>query len=129
VSAAPDALRRGAELFDAGRFFEAHEAWEAEWKSCERGTAVCNLLQGLIQCAAAGLKLQHGELRGARSLSDKGTRLLESAAREADLPVVVMDLERFVRRVRAVFDEHSPSTFELPKLLADGASDEGRHRE
>ena len=26
-----EAFERGLELFEAGRFFEAHEAWEEEW--------------------------------------------------------------------------------------------------
>ncbi|MDP9034011.1 MAG: DUF309 domain-containing protein [Myxococcota bacterium] len=47
-----DAVTRGARLFDAGGFFEAHEAWEAIWRhetDAERRTG----LQGLIQAAAA----------------------------------------------------------------------------
>jgi uncharacterized protein len=44
------ALEAGAALFDAGRWFDAHEAWEDAWR-VERGARRL-LLQGLIQIAA-----------------------------------------------------------------------------
>jgi predicted metal-dependent hydrolase len=44
------ALRRGAALFDEGRFWEAHEAWEEAW--LEEDGEVRLFLQGLIQVAA-----------------------------------------------------------------------------
>lgn len=48
---AAQALAAGAALHRAGRFYEAHEAWEEAWLS-ERGEARL-LLQGLIQLTAA----------------------------------------------------------------------------
>jgi len=118
-------LRVGAELFDAGRFFEAHEAFEAHWRNCPRGTNASNLLQGLVQCAAAALKLQRGELRGARSLADKGTRLVESAASEFESHAGLPGLERFAPCMRAVFERDMPSMDALPRLLGDGGLDTG----
>jgi len=44
------ALRRGAALFDQGRFWDAHEAWEEAW--LEEDGEVRVFLQGLIQVAA-----------------------------------------------------------------------------
>ncbi len=44
------ALRRGAALFDQGRFWDAHEAWEEAW--LEEDGEVRLFLQGLIQVAA-----------------------------------------------------------------------------
>jgi predicted metal-dependent hydrolase len=120
VSGFDEALSRGAMLFDARRYFEAHEAWEAGWLACERGTSASNLLQGLIQCAAACLKLQRGEGHGARSLSAKGTQLLEATLGAADMPLVSIDLYLFVQRMRAVFAQHEPMPNELPKLLDHG---------
>ena len=46
----------GARLFDEGRFFEAHEAWEEHWL-VERDETRRRFLQGLIQVAAAFHKL------------------------------------------------------------------------
>jgi Domain of unknown function (DUF309) len=51
-----DALVRGSTLFDAGAFFEAHEAWEEQWR-VEIDETRRRFLQGLIQVAAAYHKL------------------------------------------------------------------------
>jgi uncharacterized protein len=47
------ALAEGRRLFHAGRFFEAHEAWEAAWLREKAQPELAALLQGLIQVAAA----------------------------------------------------------------------------
>ena len=44
-------FREGIALFNQGRFFEAHEAWEEIWRSTTPEPK--NLFQGLIQVAAA----------------------------------------------------------------------------
>ena len=49
-------VSEGARLFDEGRYFEAHEAWEAHWL-VEKDESRRLLLQGLIQIAAAFHKL------------------------------------------------------------------------
>jgi Domain of unknown function (DUF309) len=51
-----DPFESGARLFDAGLFFEAHEAWEERWRVTE-DKAERAFLQGLIQIAAAFHKL------------------------------------------------------------------------
>jgi predicted metal-dependent hydrolase len=58
VSTAPStsAFVRGARLFDAGSFFDAHEAWEEQWR-IETDPTERRFLQGLIQVAAALHKL------------------------------------------------------------------------
>lgn len=43
-------LRRGADLFDAGDFWQAHEAWEEVWQREQR--PIRSFYQGLIQIAA-----------------------------------------------------------------------------
>jgi hypothetical protein len=48
------ALARGIALFDAQRFWEAHEAWEEAWMDEEGDVRV--FLQGLIQVAAGYYK-------------------------------------------------------------------------
>ena len=63
-------LLRGLELFNRRKFFEAHEAWEDGWL-LETGEPR-RLLHGLIQVAAALVKLQRGEPRGTVTLLDKG---------------------------------------------------------
>jgi predicted metal-dependent hydrolase len=49
-----EALGRGAELFNAGKHWEAHEAWEELWLVLEDQPKL--FVQGLIQAAAAGHK-------------------------------------------------------------------------
>ena len=61
----------GIDLFNAGYFWEAHEAWEGIWKASP-DPLQREFLQGLIQLAASALKARMGEERG-RGL------LLESA--------------------------------------------------
>src|SRR5918912_2045153 len=49
-----EALARGADLFNRGLHWEAHEAWEELWLQLDDEPKV--FLQGLIQVAAAGHK-------------------------------------------------------------------------
>jgi predicted metal-dependent hydrolase len=44
-------FQEGIELFNSGRFFDAHEAWEEIWRSTTPEPR--DLFQGLIQVAAA----------------------------------------------------------------------------
>jgi predicted metal-dependent hydrolase len=70
------AIDEGLELFNAGRFWEAHEAWEAAWL-VEDGDAR-RMLQGLIQVAAGYLKaLVHRRPRAAAKLLASGLAKLE----------------------------------------------------
>jgi len=72
-----DALERGRGLFNAGLFYEAHEAWEEAWLR-EEGE-VRQLLQGLIQVAAGYLKaLRHRNARGSARLLAAGLEKLSA---------------------------------------------------
>jgi len=88
----------GVDLFNRFYFWEAHEAWEGLWAAAERDTPPSLLLQGLIQIAAALLKLHMGVTVGALTLSAGGLEKLRrvAAAQPAllglDVPEVV---ERF----------------------------------
>lgn len=70
-----NAFREGLALFNQGRFFDCHEAWEVAWKLAD-GTERL-LLQGLIQAAAALLHAERGNLRGARSVYAKAREKLD----------------------------------------------------
>ena len=48
-------LSEGAHLFDAGRFWDAHEAWERAWRRLPKGSDERRCYQGLILLAAAFL--------------------------------------------------------------------------
>ena len=61
---------QGVALFNAGKFFRAHEAWEELWLTSS-GTDKL-FLQGLIQTAAALHHLSRGNSSGAKSLLEAG---------------------------------------------------------
>lgn len=71
-------LERGAALFNAGAFFEAHDVWEDAWRQSEGDVRL--FLQGLIQIAAGFVKLQRGEPRGMLLLLDEGAAKLRRVA-------------------------------------------------
>ncbi len=78
----PDTWAAGVDCFNAFYFWEAHEAWEPLWRAAPRHSAARQALQGLIQAAAALLKIHVGSLPGAATLAHAGTaKLAESAAR------------------------------------------------
>jgi predicted metal-dependent hydrolase len=60
------AYEHGLALFDQGRFFEAHEALEDEWRACTGPEK--KFLQGLIQVAAALHHHANGNHAGTLSL-------------------------------------------------------------
>lgn len=57
-------------LFAEGRYLEAHEAWEQEWRTAHEGQGR-ELLRALAQAAAACHHERTGNARGARSLAQK----------------------------------------------------------
>ncbi len=69
-----DWFEEGIELFNAGRFFECHEAWEEVWKRADGDTR--RFYQGLIQFAVALLHAQRGNREGAASVYAKACRNL-----------------------------------------------------
>ena len=71
-------LERGRQLFNAGRYFEAHEAWEEAWL-VEKGDARV-LLQGLIQVAAGCHKAGQGSASGCARLLGAGHEKLAVVA-------------------------------------------------
>jgi uncharacterized protein len=57
-------LTRGIELFNSGRYWDAHEAWEAEWMPDRKGPDA-GFYKGLIQVAAGCLHYSRHNRRGA----------------------------------------------------------------
>ena len=75
-----DFYEQGIDLFNEGRFFECHEAWEEIWKRSDGEVKL--YYQGLIQAAVAILHAQRGNLEGARSLYEKASAKLEKIPHE-----------------------------------------------
>ena len=118
----PDsAFLRGARLFDQGAFFEAHEAWEDEWR-VTADSAQRLFLQGLIQVAAALHKLlvMGGPEEAASRLFARG--LIKLAACPADITRENgFDLGAFRGAIQACADGLAAGRFErlrIPLMLA-----------
>ena len=70
-------LKRGVELFNAGLYWEAHEAWELAWTPDRLGPDR-GFYKGLIQIAAGCLHYRRDNRRGAISKWRSGTAYLRS---------------------------------------------------
>jgi predicted metal-dependent hydrolase len=57
-------LEKGIELFNSGRYWEAHEAWEHDWMPDRKGPD-SGFYKGLIQVAAGCLHYTRRNRRGA----------------------------------------------------------------
>lgn len=68
----------GVELFNAGYYWEAHEAWEDVWKAVGRKGVVGELLKGLIKLTAVGVKVRQGCGNAARSLLEQAASHLRA---------------------------------------------------
>ena len=71
----PPLLREGIQLFNAGRYFEAHEVLEQAWIE-ERGP-VRVLYQGVLQVGVGLHHARRGNRRGALALLDRGMARLD----------------------------------------------------
>jgi uncharacterized protein len=76
----PNYYEEGIDLFNEGRFFECHEAWEEIWKRSDGEVKL--FYQGLIQAAVAILHAERGNLEGARSLYEKASLKLDPIPHE-----------------------------------------------
>ena len=83
-------LRDGVELFNAGRFWHAHEAWEACWRGAVDPDAR-RLFQGLVQVTAGFHKLFVArDPASARRLLSRGLAKLDGLPSPAE----GLDLDR-----------------------------------
>jgi len=71
------ALELGIGLFNDGKYFDAHEAWEGLWLRAKDGQDK-SFLQGLIMAAGAFLHAEKRECTGAATLLAKSVPLLKN---------------------------------------------------
>jgi len=86
--------------FNAGEFFEAHEAWEELWLRALKPEKT--FLQGIIQIAAAFHHYVRGNLSGAESLLAAGLTKLEqcpSAYRSVNMAQLRSDARKWAARL------------------------------
>jgi len=72
------------DLFNAGYYWEAHEAWEALWIALGRSTPEARFIQGLIHVAAAGVKIREGTRAGVERHTRRARALLDELRPAAD---------------------------------------------
>jgi uncharacterized protein len=97
-----DYFQEGIDLFNAGQFFECHEAWEYVWNRSEGDDKVA--IQGLIQAAVAILHLERGNREGAESLYAKARAKLDPLAdnfRQVAIAELRESLGEFFKSARA----------------------------
>lgn len=64
------------DLFNAGFYWEAHEAWEVFWHALGRTSPEARFTQGLIHLAAAAVKIREGKPAGVVSHTQRARELL-----------------------------------------------------
>lgn len=104
----PALFRRGVELFDAGYYWEAHEAWEVLWHAAGRHGSTADVLRGLIKLAAAGIKVRERREPGVRTHARRAAECFASARREGGVHQLGLDLDEWIARALAIAE--SPPT-------------------
>lgn len=108
-------LERGFALFNAGRYWEAHEAWEEAWMPDRKGPDA-GFYKGLIQVAAGCLHYTRGNRRGALNKWRSGAGYLRPYL-PAHLGVALAPFVEEVDRLQLLLEQAEgwPS-LELPLL-------------
>lgn len=96
----------GADLFNQGYYWEAHEAWELLWQQAESATPQRLFYKALILLAAAGVKLREGKPRpSARHYGRAAAHLRavqEQGGLETGLTITVAELLEHIGQVASV---------------------------
>jgi predicted metal-dependent hydrolase len=98
-----DGLKRGVDLFNSGRYWDAHEAWEDEWMTDRKGLDA-GFYKGLIQVAAGCLHYGRHNRRGAVNKWRSGADYLRPYQRNhrgVALGALVMTLDGFLAEMKA----------------------------
>jgi hypothetical protein len=98
-----EALDEAARLFDARRFFEAHEVLEGIWKSAATAAGDRGFWKGLTQVAVGWCHVQRGNAHGAVRLLSRAVANLEpypSPHRGVDTTALVETARAAIRWVQ-----------------------------
>lgn len=86
----------GVDLFHAGFYWEAHEAWEANWLAAGRKNVWAACAQGLIKLAAAGVKAREGNTTGVARHARRAAELLSQAGADVAVCAWVVNLRDLI---------------------------------
>jgi predicted metal-dependent hydrolase len=95
-------LDEGIELFNTGRYWEAHEAWEGDWMPDRKGPD-SGFYKGLIQVAAGCLHYTRRNRRGAVNKWQSGADYLRPylpAHRGVHLAPLVSAVDGYLEAMR-----------------------------
>ena len=111
-------LRRGVELFNSGRYWDAHEVWEHEWMPDRKGPD-SGFYKGLIQVAAGCLHYGRRNRHGAVSKWRGGAGYLRPYLPRhhgVELAPLVAAVDGFLA---AMEREAWPEGLEMPRIAAE----------
>jgi uncharacterized protein len=91
----------GLDLYNHGYPWEAHEVWEKLWRLAPRGSAARELLQALIQCAAAVVHARAGRAVGQRRLAERALVRLDAVHVAAGPRCLGIDVDGLAQAMRA----------------------------
>jgi Domain of unknown function (DUF309) len=129
IAAYPVEYIAGIDLYNAGEFHAAHDAWEDRWMG-EVGQQEKLFLQAMIQSAVAFHHLEIGRPGAARQMheraKEKFARLGSDVFMSLDLIDYQAQLDRALSWLWAVADprELTPPSFPIPKIRLLPAIDE-----
>lgn len=106
MSRSNDAFREGAALFNEGRFFEAHEAWEKDWRKIPEPDR--QQTQAMILVCGVFVLIEKGRLDPAKRLALLALeRFAEASAQSKLLGLRTMleapEVEERLTRILAAF--------------------------
>src|ERR1700693_5404786 len=107
-------LEQGIELFNAGHFWEAHEAWERDWMPDHKGPDSV-FYKGLIQVAAGCLHYTRRNRRGAVNKWTSGAGYLRPylpSHRGVQLTALVAAVDGYLFTMR----ERTWPDLEMPRI-------------
>ena len=105
-----DLLRAGIFFFNAGRYFEAHEAWEDLWRPTRGPLRL--YYQGLVQAAVGMHHLGRGNRNGGQAQINKSIAKLE----QYPASFCQIDNARLVADLRRVLEAPVPARIEIRRM-------------
>jgi uncharacterized protein len=113
---------RGVALFNAGYYWEAHDAWESLWHAHGRRGVVADVIKALIKLAAAGVKVREGQDHGVRTHASRAADLFASALSNGASHQLGLNLAQWVERCRQIASDpprdHGPISAPVSRVFA-----------
>lgn len=109
VQSDKDALEKGISLFNGGKYFDAHEAWEGLWLG-EKDADEKKFLQGLLMAAGSFQHYVRRECAGASALLAKSVPMIQAGVSAHPN----LRLSEFVQALDGLKGEFGRCSFTVP---------------